>query len=73
MEFFKNFSKQTKTSPIFVKFAQLKCHKTVSSEPFEFLQYLYPFQRYARFSYYFIFNSAQLFKNIFLRKLHHLK
>ena len=41
-----------KISPIFAKLLQLVAHGTLSSELFEFVRYLYPFQRYAKFSFY---------------------
>ena len=41
----------------------------LSSELFEFLKYLYPFKRYAKFSFFGFFNSARLFENLFSRKL----
>ena len=61
--------RQTKSSPIFAKILQLVFSGTLSSELFEFLRYLYPSQRYAKFSFSGFFNSARLFGNIFSRKL----
>ena len=65
--------RQTKSSPIFAKILQLFLCGTLNSELFEFLRYLYPFQRYAKFSFSGFFNSAGFFKIIFSRKLHCLK
>ena len=65
--------RRTQSSPIFAKLLQLVPRGTLSSELFEFLRYLYPFQRYAKFSFFVIFNSACLFENLFLRKLQCLK
>ena len=44
--------RRTKSSPIFTKLLQLAPPVTLSSELFEFLRYLYPFQRYAKFSFF---------------------
>ena len=62
-----------KCSPIFVKFSGLIPRGALSSEPLEFLRYLYPFQRYLKFSFFDFSNSACLFEKIFLRKLQCLK
>ena len=61
--------RKTKSSPIFVKILQPITHGTLSSELFEFLRYLYPFQRYVIFSFSVFFNSARLFDNLFSWKL----
>ena len=42
---------QTKSSPIFAKLLQPVFSDMLSSELFEFLRYLYLFQRYAKFSF----------------------
>ena len=47
---------------------RLNPHGTLSSELFEFLRYLYPFKRYAKFSFSDFFNSARLFENVFSQK-----
>ena len=65
--------RKMKSSPIFAKILQLIPRGTLSSELFEFLRYLYPFQRYAKFSFSGFFNSARLFENLFSRKLQCLK
>ena len=49
--------RQTKSSPIFAKLLHLVLRGALSSELFEFLRYLFPFQRYTKFSVFF-FNSA---------------
>ena len=42
---------------------------SLSSEPLEFSRYLYPFQRYSKFSFFDFSNSSCLFEKILLRKL----
>ena len=58
-----------KCSPIFVKLSGLIPRGALSSEPLEFSRYLYPFQRYSKFSFFDFSNSSCLFEKILLRKL----
>ena len=67
------FWRRRTKSLIVAKLLQLVPRGTLSSELFEFFRYLYPFQRYTKFSFFVIFNSACLFENIFLQKLQCLK
>ena len=63
------WSRQTKSLPIFTKLLQLVLRGMLSSELFEFLRYLYSFQRYAKCSFSGFVNSARLFEYIFSQKL----
>ena len=49
-----------KGSLIFAKLLELITPSTLSSTLFEFLRYLYPFQRYSKFQFSGFFNSAYL-------------
>ena len=62
--------RQTKSSPISAKifiayYSRYGVFRTIG-----IFAYLYPFQRYAKFSIFSFFNSARLFKNLFSWKLH---
>ena len=60
--------RQTKSSPIFAKLLQLVPRGTLSSELFEFLRYLYPFQRYAKFSFFGFFLTVHAVLNRYLNE-----
>ena len=54
-----------KKLPIFAKLLEIIPRSMLSSKLFEFLRYLYPFQRYSKFLFSSFFNSACLFNNLF--------
>ena len=56
-----------KKLPIFAKLLEIIPRSMLSSKLFEFLRYLYPFQRYSKFLFSSFFNSVCLLDNLFLR------